>query len=243
MCRSVFLALACWLAIDASAADLTVSPSRILLDSPESSQQLLVTEERPESGAADLTRSVKYSIRDPQVAVMDQRGVVHPLRDGHTELTIRHELHSIQVPIVVSGIGHPRPLSFAQEILPIFTKTRCNSGGCHGKAEGQNGFKLSVFGFDPVADHAALVKESRGRRLLTTAPSQSLLLLKAAATVPHGGGRKIDVGDLRYRRISRWIAEGLAIRWRGHHCSFHERATRTVRAECRRRSTVASDGG
>jgi hypothetical protein len=36
----------------------------------------------------------------------------------------------------------PRPLNFANDIVPILTKGSCNSGGCHGKAGGQNGFKL-----------------------------------------------------------------------------------------------------
>ena len=48
-----------------------------------------------------------------------------------------------------------RPLNFENDIVPILTKFGCNASGCHGKAEGQNGFKLSVFGFDPMADHTA----------------------------------------------------------------------------------------
>ena len=74
----------------------------------------------------------------------------------------------------------PPPVSFETQIIPIFSKAGCNSGGCHGKAEGKNGFKLSVFGFDPLADHQALVMEARGRRLFPAAPDSSLLLLKAS---------------------------------------------------------------
>jgi hypothetical protein len=88
------------------------------------------------------------------------------------------------------------------------TKARCNSGGCHGKAEGQAGFKLSIFGFDPAADFDVLVKEGRGRRVFTLAPERSLLLRKATSEIPHGGGRRIDKDGLRYRRLLRWITEG-----------------------------------
>src|SRR5262249_9050476 len=84
----------------------------------------------------------------------------------------------------------------------------CNSSGCHGKAEGQNGFKLSVFGFDPAADHAALVKEGRGRRLLPAAPERSLLLTKAAGQVAHGGGKRLEAGSDDYETIRAWVAGG-----------------------------------
>ncbi len=46
----------------------------------------------------------------------------------------------------------PRPLNFANDIVPILTKGSCNSGGCHGKSGGQNGFKLSLLGFEPQED-------------------------------------------------------------------------------------------
>src|SRR5262249_28785372 len=86
----------------------------------------------------------------------------------------------------------------------------CNSGGCHGKAEGQNGFKLSVFGSSPETDYDAITKEARRRRLSAASPEDSLLVRKATARTPHGGGKKIEYDSLPYRRLTRWIAEGSA---------------------------------
>ena len=71
-------------------------------------------------------------------------------------------------------------MHFENDVVPILSRFACNNSGCHGKAEGQNGFKLSVFGFDAPADFDALTKEGRGRRVSTTAPDTSLLLTKAA---------------------------------------------------------------
>ena len=93
--------------------------------------------------------------------------------------------------------------------MPIFTKLGCNSGGCHGKASGQNGFRLSLLGFEPAYDYEALVKEARGRRLFPAAPDASLLLRKAVAAVPHGGGKRMDIDSHEYRLIRRWIAAGM----------------------------------
>ena len=73
---------------------------------------------------------------------------------------------------------------FNTDVVPLLTRLGCNSGGCHGKATGQNGFKLSLLGFEPDLDYEAIVQEARGRRLFPAAPAQSLLLLKATGTSP-----------------------------------------------------------
>ncbi len=198
----------CLLAARASTADFDVRPAQVQLFSPESSQQLLVTQQQPNRSSEDLTRAVSYRVLEPQIVSVDARGTVFPRAEGATTILVEFESESLHVPVSVSRFDQPEPISFEREILPILTKARCNSGGCHGKAEGQNGLKFSVFGFDPEADHAALVQESRGRRLLISSPAQSLVLLKGTAAVPHGGGRKIEAGSLPYRRLARWITEG-----------------------------------
>ena len=93
--------------------------------------------------------------------------------------------------------------------MPIFTKFGCNGGGCHGKSGGQNGFRLSLLGFEPEEDYEYLVKEGRGRRLFPAAPDQSLLLLKATARLPHGGGKRIELDSPAYRLLRRWIEQGM----------------------------------
>lgn len=103
----------------------------------------------------------------------------------------------------------PQHFNFETDIIPLLSRYGCNASGCHGKAEGQNGFSLSVFGSDPVADHAALTKESRGRRVFPAAPEQSLLLRKAAGQTPHGGGVRIRRGSDEYETLRGWIAAGM----------------------------------
>ncbi len=103
---------------------------------------------------------------------------------------------------------HSPEVSFGTDIVPILTRLGCNGGGCHGKATGQNGFKLSLFGFEPEEDYEALVNAARGRRLSLSGPDRSLLLLKATALVPHGGGRRLDESSDDYRILRGWIAQG-----------------------------------
>ncbi len=100
------------------------------------------------------------------------------------------------------------PVYFAADVVPLLTKLGCNSGGCHGKASGQNGFALSLLGFEPELDYESLVNEARGRRISATAPERSLLLLKATGELPHGGGKRIDETSDDYRLLRDWIALG-----------------------------------
>ena len=119
--------------------------------------------------------------------------------------------------IVVSAlIGSPSiragerlSVTFERDVEPILTRAGCNAGACHGKARGQNGFALSLLGFDPNFDYVAIVKESGGRRVSTVMAPESLLLRKATARLPHGGGPRLTPGSRAYETVLRWIAAGM----------------------------------
>jgi hypothetical protein len=109
------------------------------------------------------------------------------------------------------GAESTAALNFVNDIEPILTKAGCNAGACHAKAGiGQRGFRLSVLGFEPQEDYEHIVKEGKGRRVFAAAPDQSLLLLKAANIVPHGGGKRIEPGSEEFHTVVRWISEGMA---------------------------------
>ncbi|QDU98384.1 Bacterial Ig-like domain (group 2) [Lignipirellula cremea] len=194
-------------AVESKAGELQASPATITIQNPEASQQVLVTE-LADGRRLDRTRSVRFETLPQGVISVDDQGLVRPLADGAAELIIHFDKQRLSVPVEVSGMASPPPVSFRNEVMPILTKAKCNSGGCHGKAEGQNGFKLSIFGYDAKTDHEALTIESRGRRVFPAAPEHSLVYLKGSARIPHGGGRKIEPGSFRDRLLLRWIAEG-----------------------------------
>jgi hypothetical protein len=100
-------------------------------------------------------------------------------------------------------------VNFPNQIVPIFTKFGCNGGGCHGKIAGQNGFRLSLLGFEPREDYEHLVRETRGRRLFPASPDSSLLLQKSIGSVPHGGGQRMELDSHEYRVLRRWIAQAM----------------------------------
>ncbi|SVD33347.1 uncharacterized protein METZ01_LOCUS386201, partial [marine metagenome] len=134
---------------------------------------------------------------------------VTPLGDGEATITALIEGVKSEVKVEVTEYGVEQPINFANEIAPLFTKAGCNSGGCHGKSGGQNGFRLSLLGFEPQEDYEHLVKEGRGRRLSPASPENSLLLLKGAAILPHGGGARFDPKSHDFKLIARWISMGM----------------------------------
>ena len=110
---------------------------------------------------------------------------------------------------VVCGFCVAIAADFENEIQPLLTRYGCNSGGCHGKASGQNGFKLSLFGFDSQADYEEIVDRARGRRVNVATPEQSLLLLKSIGAVPHGGGTRFAPTSQAYEVLRQWISDGV----------------------------------
>jgi hypothetical protein len=172
-------------------------------------QQLVVTGEFADGKLGDLTGKVAYDASPAGVVEIDATGFVTPLQEGKAIISAKGPGGATaQTAVTVTHLVQDVPVNFANQVTPIFTKFGCNSGGCHGKASGQNGFKLSLLGFEPAEDYEYVVKEARGRRLFQAAPAFSLLLLKATGTVAHGGGKKLEVGSPFYKVLVRWVEQG-----------------------------------
>ncbi len=101
-----------------------------------------------------------------------------------------------------------RPWHFPTDILPRLTQAGCNAGKCHGAATGQGGFKLSLLGDDPAADHAAITRERGGRRIDFSAPERSLFLRKPSRDLDHKGGQKLRAQSADWKTVRDWIAAG-----------------------------------
>ena len=183
------------------------TPPRLL--GAQARLQLLVTAELRTGQLRDCTRAVTYTAKPAGIVQISKTGEVTPIEDGRVTITATADGSSASIELSVEQARKSLPINFANQIVPIFTKTGCNTGGCHGKSSGQNGFRLSLLGFEPAEDFEHLVNESRGRRLSPAAPERSLLLLKGTALVPHGGGKRLDTSSDDYKLLVRWISQGM----------------------------------
>ena len=187
---------------------VAVYPTKIALTGADDAAQLVVTATLNDGRLADLTSDSQYAVTDGKSAAVLTGGRVVPRGNGTSEVVVTFGPQTVRVPLVVKSMGENLPLNFTNQVVPVFTKLGCNSGGCHGKLAGQNGFRLSLLGFEPDLDFMTLVKEGRGRRLFPANPDASLFLMKATGRSPHGGGKKMDPDSDEYKLVRRWIAAG-----------------------------------
>jgi hypothetical protein len=181
-----------------------------ILRGRDAQQQLVASGKFSTGQLRDLTRMVSYNITPQGVVSVDSSGLLLPLGEGKATVTAT-SADGVKgtLEVAVEKFVDEAMVNFPNQIVPIFTKLGCNTGGCHGKASGQNGFKLSLLGFEPGEDFEHLVKESRGRRLFPASPDRSLLLQKPINAMPHGGGQRMEMQTYEYRLMRRWIAQGM----------------------------------
>lgn len=200
---------------DSLAPGLSFQPARAKAGEPlkligrDARQQLSVSLQVDPSSVRDVTRAVTYAAEPTGVVTVDGTGFVLPVADGTATITAKSaDGHSATTKVIVERFNETIPVHFVNDVVPVFTKAGCNGGGCHGKSGGQNGFRLSLLGFEPQEDYLHLVNESRGRRLFVASPQNSLLITKATGEVPHGGGKRIEIGSDDYHTIARWVGQG-----------------------------------
>jgi Protein of unknown function (DUF1549)/Protein of unknown function (DUF1553) len=186
---------------------LSAQPAVIRLTGATAQQQLLVNGRFSDGTERDVTRTVRFTGGDRLCAV-SAAGVVTPRGDGQGALVVKAAGQVLKIPVMVAKARVTPPTRFLTDVLPMMTKNGCNQGACHGGASGQGGFKLSLRGFDPAADYDQIAKEKLGRRITRADPGASLLLKKATAAVPHGGGQRFRKESEEYRILARWIGQG-----------------------------------
>lgn len=186
---------------------LDVFPQSIELPTPFASAQLVITAQLDGGTSVDATRIAQLGL--PEFVSRTPQGLIRPRAEGQGEITISLQGVTAKVPVRVTGQKDVPQLSFVKDVQPVLSKLGCNSGTCHGSAQGKNGFKLSLRGYDPIFDHRSLTDDSEARRFNRAAPDRSLMLMKPAGTVPHVGGVVWQPGEATYELVKAWIAQGV----------------------------------
>ncbi len=193
----------------ATLTKIEIFPSLIVIEGPRYSQRLLVEGTFSDGHQEELTSRATIAVSDPKVAKVDKDYVVFPNGEGRTTIVATVQGHRATAPLSVKDYSVASTWSFRNDVLPVMTKVGCNSGPCHGAAAGKNGFKLTLRGYDPVVDYYTLTHQADARRTDRMQPAKSLILLKPTLTIPHGGGRRFEVGSPEYKVISGWLAQGM----------------------------------
>lgn len=186
---------------------IEVEPSKIDITRSIDYAQLLVTGKLVTGDLVDLTRLAEI-VPSAEIISVSATGEVRPQSDGTGEIVVKFGDKSASVPVSCVGIAAPLDVDYVRDVMPVISRMGCNAGTCHGSKEGKNGFKLSLRGYDPLADTRGFADDLAARRINRAAPESSLMLLKSIGAVPHGGGQVTKPGSPYYEVIRAWIAEG-----------------------------------
>ncbi len=200
-----------WLSVSTLCAqDLRVLPAECTLTGPEARQRLVLQRAQGDTLTSQVTTSVTWTSDHPEIATVSASGEVQPVADGVATITAQVGDQTSTTKVTVAGSAQPHAWNFRNDVLPVLAKAGCNTGACHGALAGKGGFRLSLNGYNPLADHFNIVKQDRGRRIELGAIGRSLFLAKPSGAMAHKGGLRFETDSPEYRILSEWIAQGAA---------------------------------
>ena len=188
----------------ANITKIDVYPPDINLNTKLDFQRFIVVATRDDDVTLDVTGDAVAKLADGTFARVEET-TIYPVADGSTTLHIEYQGQKTEATVNVANAAADRPVSFHLDVMPVFMRSGCNIGSCHGAAIGKNGFRLSLFGFDPKGDYYRLTREETVRRINLAVPESSLLMEKALGDVPHGGGKKFAKDSQYHKTLLRWL--------------------------------------
>lgn len=194
-------------AFAADLQQLVVAPADVNLTTVKDRQLIVVQAVYSDGITRDVGKEAAITVANPALVRRDGQ-TFYPVADGQTELKIEFGGQAVTIPVKVEKATEPRPISYKLDVMPVFMKANCNTGSCHGAARGKDGFRLSLFGFDPDGDYHRILRELPGRRIDLAVPMASLLIEKSIGVVPHTGGKRFEPDSELNKTIVEWIEAG-----------------------------------
>jgi len=204
---SLFFCLAISAAAVQAKDSIAIIPDKIKLTGKESRQLLIVEQLRDNQFVGQITNGIDFISSDSSVLKIEN-GFAMPMKNGAATIQVKAGKQAASAQVTVDGMDKAFEWSFRNHVQPVLAKNGCSAGACHGAAAGQNGFKLSLRGYDDEGDFLTLTRNAVGRRVIPSDPGRSLMLLKPTGAVPHKGGKKFEIDSPDYKILSEWIASG-----------------------------------
>ncbi len=190
--------------------EFAIYPPEILLDSARDTQSFSAVMTRDDGVSLDISDRVEWTLAGAAVASIKGFAML-PIVDGTAELVANYNGATRKIPVKVANAATRFPISFEKDVMPVLTRSGCNTGSCHGAARGKDGFRVSLFGFDPVGDYQRITREIGVRRINLAVPEESLFLKKSIGSVPHTGGKRFGADSEYYAVMLEWLRDGALI--------------------------------
>ncbi len=186
---------------------ISVYPPDIHLETKVDRQAYIVVATREDGVTFDVTKTAQAKLASDAVAKIENF-VFLPIADGQTTLEVEHAGLKATATVDVKKAAEDRAISWHLDVMPVFMRGGCNTGSCHGAARGKDGFRLSLFGFDPQGDYYRVTRELGARRINLAVPAESLLMEKSVGAVPHTGGKRFATATPYYATLMKWLEAG-----------------------------------
>ena len=190
---------------------IVLLPKKVALHSANAHQQLLLEAKTAAGFVGPVKGEIQWKSLDAKIVEVKD-GVLTPIANGKTKVEASVEVGgdtvSASAVVTVTGIDTTPKWEFSRHVLPVLSKSGCNSGSCHGALAGKGGFKLSLRGYNPLADFESITKHAKGRRVELADPGRSLLIAKPSMALPHKGGMRLEKGTPNYDLVVDWIQSG-----------------------------------
>src|SRR6056297_2244143 len=191
----------------AEALSIAAYPPSIQLNSARDFQSFVAVLTRDDGVTLDVTEQIEWKLAAEGLAKLEGNQLF-PQADGETELVGAYNGSEVRIPVKVSNATVRPAISFKKDVMPVLTRSGCNTGSCHGAARGKDGFRLSLFGFDPEGDYQRITREIGFRRINLAIPEESLFIKKATGAVPHTGGKLFETDSDYYATLLEWLQDG-----------------------------------
>lgn len=185
-----------------------IYPSNFTLETKRDSHRVLVFARFDDDTTRDVTEQAQVMIGNPQLVAYNNLQL-KPLQNGATDINVTFNGKTAKAPVKIINVENDRPVSFKLDVMPVFMRSGCNTGGCHGSAKGKDGFRISLFGFDPDGDYNRITREMGGRRINLAIPEESTLIEKALGSVPHSGNALFEKDSYLNKTLLEWISKGV----------------------------------
>jgi hypothetical protein len=203
----LLLSLAATVSAEPKITAIAVYPPDINLNTKADLQRFVVVATRDDGVTLDVTGQCAVKIAAATLVRQD-KNVLYPAADGQTTLDVEYQGLKAAATITVKDAAADRPISFQLDVMPVFMRSGCNTGSCHGAARGKDGFRISLFGFDPQGDYYRITREIGARRINLASPKDSLMVEKSIGSVPHTGGKRFGAESEHYATLMKWLEAG-----------------------------------
>ncbi|MEC8906731.1 MAG: PSD1 and planctomycete cytochrome C domain-containing protein [Verrucomicrobiota bacterium] len=189
-------------------SSVSIYPPQASLTTSADLQRFVAVATYNDGTTRDITNRVTFEPKDTALVTV-AGNLIRPRSDGETSISIKFHDKTAMTPLKIQSASTDRKISFRLDVMPVFLRSNCNTGSCHGSARGQDGFMLSLFGYDPAGDYYRITRQLSGRRINLAFPDESLIIEKTTESVPHTGGKLFEKGSEYYNSILSWLQAGV----------------------------------